>query len=146
MCKFRNHFDTNQLHNQVHLLFPGENLREGACPDESCKICYPLIKPNIYFQQFWNWFQSRFFALSCTSKTEYYFTRLIDSTHLTQDHITRQLIFSIRYSNILSFDSVLTQVVRAINSFEYFTGTTPPTPLDFILSPVQLNFNLLSDL
>ena len=65
---FRQHFEKNQLHDQVHLLFPEEDFKNEYYPDESCTTCYPVKDPNTFFQNFWNWYQTKYFTLTHTSK------------------------------------------------------------------------------
>src|SRR2546430_1740929 len=45
---------------------------EKFIPDPSCVICYPSEGTTEKFNKFWNWYRSRFPALTYTEQTEIY--------------------------------------------------------------------------
>ena len=120
MKTFKTYLINTQLHDEFHILFPEENFDNYT--DDSCNICHPYHNsPNRPFQYFWNWYQEEFPAVSCTSKTVHYFRKLLSISLLLQEHIIRKIIFSIRYSEIISLDSAITKIVRALSNFNLFT-------------------------
>ena len=131
MKDFKPFFVINKLHDKFHNLFPEENLVQTYYSDDSYVTCYPNnFTPNYFFGNFWNWYQIEFPVIHHSERTWHYFQRILSSPILFKDRIIKQLVFSIRYTQPLSLDHIITKINSAFLSFEDFTIDPFENPLD----------------
>jgi hypothetical protein len=87
------------IHNSS--LLPNSEQQLKLFFDPSCPLCYPnSYSPDLSFYNFWNWFATKFSAITYTSYTrEHFYEFMTSSTYNTQNQILEQLILTIRFAN-----------------------------------------------
>ena len=127
------HSELIQTHDQFHQLFSNQNIRDTV-PDLSCSICYPPTTPHFIFLRFWDWYQTRFPAISYSNQAQLHLDRLLQNNNLLRrDQIVRRLIFSIRYSQNFSLTSAIIHILYTFETTNLLS--TEPSETESLASP-----------
>ena len=135
---FNRHFQKNQQHNRIHQRLGLSNVTQHNC-DKLCEHCYPLdLVLSRNFNNFWNWYSSKYPARTYTRYTQQYLEELsyVEGNDIWLAVI--DLIYSIRYAYTpdTSFEALQQELWNAHNISQGFQLS----PYQFVDQYNELSF------